>query len=75
MTRSLLLCLVVVLFHWRLVFSGEYTWLEAPGIFERVFPLMQFQAGELHKWRLPIFDPYSPGGQPLIGFAAGITPV
>lgn len=75
MTRSLLLCLVVVLFHWRLVFSGEYTWLEAPGIFERVFPLMQFQAGELHKWRLPIFDPYSPGGQPLIGFASGATSV
>ncbi|MBS1833590.1 MAG: hypothetical protein JST65_12795 [Acidobacteria bacterium] len=78
MTRVLLLlCTAIVLFHWRLVFSDEYTWLEAPGIFERVLPLLQFQAGELHKWRLPIFDPYSPGGQPLIGFSgtAGVVPV
>ncbi|BDC51498.1 hypothetical protein F183_A38140 [Bryobacterales bacterium F-183] len=73
MTRCLLLCVLVILVNWRLVFTGEYSWLEAQGIFERVLPLMQFQAGELHRWRLPIFDPYSPGGQPLIGFGSGVT--
>lgn len=61
-----LLVLLIICFDWRLVFSKEFTWLEAPGVYERTLPLLQFQAGEVHKLRLPLWDPYTNGGQPLL---------
>jgi len=63
-----LLILLVCGYHWRLVFSSEFTWLEAPGVYEHTLPSMQFQAGEIHRLALPLWDPYTDSGRPLIGF-------
>ena len=61
------LLLIGVLFHWRLVLSNQYTWLESPDIANLVLPWFQLEAGEWHQGRFPLWDPYSWTGQPLIG--------
>ncbi len=58
----------ILCFEWRLIFSDEFTWLERPAILEHSLPLMQFQSGEIHKYRLPLWDPYTGTGRPLLGW-------
>src|SRR5580698_4985064 len=64
-----LLLIITILFHWKLVLSNQYTWLEAGDIGSLILPWFQFQAGEWHHWRFPLWDPYSWAGQPLFGQA------
>lgn len=61
----LLLVTVMVLFHWKLVFTDQYTWLESPDLVNQLLPWYQFSSYELHHGRLPLWDPYMWGGQPL----------
>src|SRR5258708_28202815 len=60
---------IVVLFNWKLVLTNQYTWLEGSDIATQVLPWFQFQAGEWHHGRFPLWDPSSWMGQPLIGQA------
>jgi hypothetical protein len=64
-----LLFFLSVLFHWKLVLTNQYTWLEAGDIGSLILPWFQFQASEWHHWRFPLWDPYSWTGQPLFGQA------
>lgn len=64
-----LLFAISVLFHWKLVLTNQYTWLESGDIGSLILPWFQFQAGEWHQWRFPLWDPYSWAGQPLFGQA------
>ncbi|HTB10413.1 MAG TPA: YfhO family protein [Bryobacteraceae bacterium] len=64
-----LLLVISILFHWKLVLTNQYTWLEAGDIGSLILPWFQFQAGEWHQWRFPLWDPYSWTGQPLFGQA------
>jgi hypothetical protein len=61
------LLVIVVLFHWKLVLTNQYTWLESPDMANLVLPWLQFQAGEWHQGRFPMWDPNSWAGQPLFG--------
>ena len=61
------LLLIVVLFHWKLVLSNQYTWLESPDISTLVMPWFQFEASEWHAGRFPMWEPDSWTGQPLFG--------
>ncbi len=72
MTRLLapaILSLLVILFNWKLVLTTEFTWLEGVDLVNQVMPWMQYQAGDWHKWRIPLWDPTSWYGQSLIGQA------
>jgi len=60
---------IVVLFHWKLALTHQYTWLETPDMANLVLPWLQFQAGEWHRHRFPLWDPNSWFGQPLFGQA------
>ncbi len=64
-----LLLIISILFHWKLVLTNQYTWLEAGDIGSLILPWFQFQAGEWHHWRFPMWDPNSWTGQPLFGQA------
>jgi hypothetical protein len=64
-----LLLVITILFHWKLVLTNQYTWLEAGDIGSLIMPWFQFQAGEWHHWRFPMWDPNSWTGQPLFGQA------
>jgi hypothetical protein len=61
------LLIIGVLFHWKLVLTNQYTWLESPDMANLVLPWMQFQASEWHQGRFPLWDPNSWAGQPLFG--------
>lgn len=61
------LILIGVLFHWKLVLTNQYTWLESPDLANQVLPWFQFEAGEWHKGRFPMWDPNGWTGQPLQG--------
>jgi hypothetical protein len=63
----LLLLLICIGFFWKLVLSNQYTWLESPDAAYQILPWLQFQAGEWHAGRMPLWDPYLWGGQPLLG--------
>src|SRR5258708_34500556 len=60
---------LVILVHWKLVLTNQYTWLESPDLSNLVLPWLQFQAGEWHRGRFPMWDPNSWFGQPLFGQA------
>ena len=62
-----ILFVVVVGFYWRLVLTNQYTWLHGPDYVTQVLPWYQFEAGEWHKGRIPLWDPYEWAGQSLIG--------
>ena len=61
------LLLIVILFHWRLTLTHQYTWLENPDLANLVLPWIQFQAGEWHQHHFALWDPNSWFGQPLFG--------
>ncbi len=58
---------LTVLFYWKLVLTDQYTWLESPDLAYQVLPWLQFQAGEWHAGRFPLWDPNGWLGQPLFG--------
>jgi hypothetical protein len=66
-----LLFAIVTLFYWKLTLSDQYSWMESPDYAYQVLPWYQFQAGEWHAGRIPLWDPYAWSGQSLIGQAAG----
>ena len=61
------LFVLVVLFHWKLVLTNQYTWMESPDLSNLVLPWFQFQAGEWHHFRFPLWDPNGWFGLPLFG--------
>lgn len=60
---------IFVLAFWKLVLTDQYTWLEGPDSAYQVLPWLQYQAGEWHAGRFPLWDPHHWGGQSLIGQA------
>jgi hypothetical protein len=64
---ALLLFVIVALFYWKLTLTNQYTWLESPDLAYQVLPWLQFQAGEWHHGRFPMWDPNTWFGQPLFG--------
>jgi hypothetical protein len=65
----LLIFALVILFYWKLVLTNQYTWLDFPDLAYQVLPWFQFQAGEWHQGRFPLWDPTGWFGQPLFGQA------
>ncbi|MFN7921234.1 MAG: YfhO family protein [Bryobacteraceae bacterium] len=65
----LLLLLLTAGFYWRLTLTDQYTWLNSPDLSRQVLPWFQFQVGEIQRGRIPLWDPYAFGGQPLHGQA------
>ncbi len=63
------LLLITFLFFWKLTLTDEYNWLDSPDLAYQVLPWLQVQATEWRHWRIPVWDPYSWNGQPLIGQA------
>lgn len=66
---ALLLAAIIIGFYWKLVFTSEFTWLSGYDTATQVLPWLQLQAGEWHHGRIPLWDPNTWGGQPLIGQA------
>lgn len=65
----LLLTAIVAGFYWKLWLSDQYTWVGGDDITSQVLPWLQYQAGEFHRGRFPLWDPSHWAGQPLPGQA------
>jgi len=63
------LLLLVIAFFWKLTLTNQYAWLESPDLASQVLPWFQYQAHQFHQGRVPLWDPFLFGGQPLIGQA------
>ncbi|MEQ1949414.1 MAG: YfhO family protein [Bryobacteraceae bacterium] len=63
----LILLAIVILFHWKLTLTDQFTWLEDPDRANQVLPWFQFQAIQWHGFRIPAWDPNGWTGQPLFG--------
>lgn len=64
-----LLALLLLAFYWKLTLTGQYTWLNSPDLANQVLPWLQYQAGEIHQYRVPLWGMFEWGGQSLIGQA------
>jgi hypothetical protein len=62
-----LLALITVLFNWKLLLPGQYTWIESPDDLSQVAPWLQVEAAEWHGGHFPLWDPFMDAGQPLVG--------
>src|SRR5579883_1181802 len=64
------LLLILVCAFWKITLTrAEYTWLESPDLAYQVMPWLQYEAAELHRGNLPLWDPHEWAGQNLIGQA------
>lgn len=63
------LAAVIAGYYWKLTLTDQYTWLGGDDTVSQVLPWLQFQAGEWHKGRFPLWDPSHWAGQPLPGQA------
>ncbi len=62
-----LLLVLIAGFYWKIAFTQQYTWFDHPDMAYLEIPRLQFQAAEMHKGHLPLWDPHIWSGQPLIG--------
>ncbi len=58
---------LMVLAYWRILLTDQYSWLNGSDLTSQVMPWLQFQAGEWHAGRIPLWSPYEWGGQNLLG--------
>lgn len=66
----LALALILVFAFWKITLTrAEYTWLESLDLAYQVMPWLQYEASELHRDNLPLWDPHEWAGQNLIGQA------
>jgi hypothetical protein len=63
---GILLLLTICLF-WKLTLTRQFTWADHPDAANQVLPWLQFQAREWHNGRVPLWDAFNWGGQPLLG--------
>jgi len=67
-TTLLAVSTLVVCFYWKLTFTrGEYVWFDHPDMVYLELPRLFFEARELHQGRMPLWNPHTWMGQPLIG--------
>ena len=69
LTFPLVLLLIIVAFYWKLTFTYQYDWMWGSDIGQQVFPWFEEEARQLQHGQLPLWDPHSWLGQPLLGQA------
>lgn len=58
---------LLVLGFWRILLTDQYSWLNGHDLTSQILPWLQFQAGEWHHGRFPLWSPYEWAGQNLLG--------
>ncbi len=67
----MLLLLLCAGFYWKLLFTGQYSFLESPDLAYLDLPRFQFQASEWHHSRFPLWNPNHWYGQPFLAQVLG----
>src|SRR5271165_2999757 len=65
----LLLLLIVICFYWKITLTKQFNWIWGPDLAQQVMPWFEEESRQLQHSQLPLWDPHSWGGQPMIGQA------
>jgi hypothetical protein len=66
---ALLMVAIVAGFYWKLTLTRQFEWTWGPDLAQQVLPWFLVQARALHQGAFALWDPYTWGGQPLLGQA------
>ncbi len=64
-TAAVLLCLLVLVFHWRLTLTSQFTWLATSQQATRTLAWLQLEATELRHGHVPLWDTTQTPGHSL----------
>jgi hypothetical protein len=66
---AVLMLAIVAGFYWKLTLTRQFEWTWGPDLAQQVLPWFTVQARALHQGAVALWDPYTWGGQPLLGQA------
>jgi hypothetical protein len=66
----LFIVLAVCAGYWKLLFHGQYSMLLGYESTNQAYAWNHYAASAIHRWLLPLWDPYGHSGQTLIGMMA-----
>jgi hypothetical protein len=66
---AVLMLAIVAGFYWKLTLTRQFEWVWGPDLAQQVLPWFTVQARALHQGAVALWDPYTWGGQPLLGQA------
>ncbi|HLI85572.1 MAG TPA: hypothetical protein VKV17_16775 [Bryobacteraceae bacterium] len=66
---AVLMLAIAAGFYWKLTLTRQYEWVWGPDMAQQVLPWFMVQARALHQGAIALWDPYTWGGQPLLGQA------
>ncbi|MBV8817003.1 MAG: hypothetical protein JO022_01530, partial [Acidobacteriaceae bacterium] len=64
-----LLLLILIAFFWKLTLTRQFDWVWGPDLAQQVLPWWEEEARQLQHSELPLWDPHTWNGQPMIGQA------
>ena len=65
----ILLLLILIAFYWKLTLTKQYNWIWGPDLAQQVLPWLEEESRQLHHSELPLWDPHTWLGQPMLGQA------
>ncbi len=64
-----LLLFIIIGFYWKLTLTKQYDWMWGPDLAQQVLPWFEEEARQLQHSELPLWDPHTWNGQPMLGQA------
>ena len=65
----ILLLLILIAFYWKLTLTKQYNWIWGPDLAQQVLPWLEEESRQLQHSELPLWDPHTWLGQPMLGQA------
>jgi hypothetical protein len=62
-----LLLLLTTAFYWKLVLTGQFTWLDSPDTVNQIMPWLQAEGRQWQQHTFPLWDPHEGIGLPFVG--------
>ena len=64
-----LLLLIIIGFYWKLTLTKQFDWVWGPDLAQQVIPWLEEESRQLQHSELPLWDPHTWLGQPMLGQA------
>ena len=65
----LIIFLIITGFYWKLTLTRQFDWVWGPDLAQQVLPWFEEEARQLQHSELPLWDPHTWNGQPMLGQA------
>ena len=64
-----LLLFIIIGFYWKITLTNQYEWVWGPDLAQQVLPWFEEEARQLQHFQLPLWDPHTFAGAPMLGQA------